>query len=114
MVIPSGLFAHCARLRALRESRAAVLWQDVVMAPRSVKMPTPDEPRGATPRRHPHIRAGPGGWTYAPWHNNFYPGGLVQGRELEYASRHLTAIEVNGTDYGAQKPASYAAWRAQT
>ena len=60
------------------------------------------------------IRVGVGGWTYAPWRNNFYPAGLVQKRELEYASRHLTAIEVNGTFYGAQKPASYAAWRAQT
>ena len=38
----------------------------------------------------------------------------MQRRELEYASRHLTAIEINGTFYGAQKPASYAAWRAQT
>ena len=46
--------------------------------------------------------------------SNFYPAGLVQRRELEYASRHVTAIEVNGTYYGAQKPASYAAWRAQT
>jgi uncharacterized protein YecE (DUF72 family) len=63
---------------------------------------------------HPHIRAGTGGWTYVPWRKNFYPAGLAQRRELEYASRHLTAIEVNGTYYGAQKPASYAAWRAQT
>ncbi|HEY6895262.1 MAG TPA: DUF72 domain-containing protein, partial [Rhodanobacteraceae bacterium] len=64
-----------------------------------------------TPSR---IRAGTGGWTYAPWRDNFYPAGLVQRRELEYASRHVTAIEINGTFYGAQKPASYAAWRAQT
>ena len=49
-----------------------------------------------------------------PWRRNFYPAGLAQRRELEYASRHLTAIEVNGTYYGAQKPASYAAWRTQT
>jgi uncharacterized protein YecE (DUF72 family) len=60
------------------------------------------------------IRAGTGGWTYAPWRDNFYPKGLVQRRELEYASRHVTAIEINGTFYGAQKPATYAAWRAQT
>ncbi|MGH8174046.1 MAG: DUF72 domain-containing protein [Rhodanobacteraceae bacterium] len=60
------------------------------------------------------MRAGTGGWTYAPWRSNFYPAGLVQRRELEYASRHLTTIEVNGTYYGAQKPASYAAWREQT
>ena len=57
------------------------------------------------------IRVGIGGWTYAPWRDNFYPKGLVQRRELEYASRHVTAIEVNGTFYGAQKPAVYAKWR---
>jgi uncharacterized protein YecE (DUF72 family) len=57
------------------------------------------------------IRIGIGGWTYAPWRDNFYPEGLVQRRELEFASRHVTAIEVNGTWYGAQKPATYAKWR---
>ena len=60
------------------------------------------------------IRAGIGGWTYAPWRNNFYPDNLVQRRELEYASRHLRSIEINGTFYGAQKPATYASWAAQT
>lgn len=60
------------------------------------------------------IRTGIGGWTYAPWRDNFYPKGLVQRRELEYASRHLSAIEVNGTYYGAQKPATYAKWRDET
>lgn len=62
----------------------------------------------------PRIRVGTGGWTYAPWRNNFFPNGLVQRRELEYASRQLTAIEVNGTYYGAQKPAVYAKWREET
>lgn len=57
------------------------------------------------------VRVGIGGWTYAPWRDNFYPKGLVQRRELEYASRHVTAIEVNGTWYGAQKPSTYAKWR---
>lgn len=57
------------------------------------------------------IRVGIGGWTFAPWRDNFYPKGLVQRRELEYASRHVTTIEVNGTYYGAQKPATYAKWR---
>jgi uncharacterized protein YecE (DUF72 family) len=51
---------------------------------------------------------------YAPWRNNFYPHGLVQKRELEYASRHVTAIEINGTWYGAQKPPTYARWRDET
>lgn len=61
-----------------------------------------------------HIRVGIGGWNYAPWRNNFYPAGLVQRRELEYASRQLRAIEINGTWYGAQKPATYAKWAAET
>jgi uncharacterized protein YecE (DUF72 family) len=66
------------------------------------------------PRVVDGIRVGVGGWTYAPWRDNFYPAGLVQRRELEYASRHLTAIEINGTWYGAQKPATYAKWRDET
>ncbi|MEO8672389.1 MAG: DUF72 domain-containing protein [Tahibacter sp.] len=60
------------------------------------------------------IRVGIGGWTYAPWRDNFYPAGWVQRRELEYASRHLSAIEINGTYYRAQKPAIYAQWRDET
>ena len=66
------------------------------------------------PRAIDGIRVGIGGWTYAPWRNNFYPTGLVQRRELEYASRHVSAIEINGTYYGAQKPATYAKWRDET
>jgi uncharacterized protein YecE (DUF72 family) len=60
------------------------------------------------------IRVGIGGWNFAPWRSNFYPAGLVQKRELEFASRRLTAIEINGTFYSAQKPATYAKWRAET
>ena len=60
------------------------------------------------------IRVGVGGWTYEPWRNNFYPEGLAQGRELEYASRKLTAIEVNGTYYSTFKPATFAKWRGET
>ena len=60
------------------------------------------------------IRVGVGGWTFAPWRGNFYPAGLVQRRELAYASRQLSAIEINGTWYGAQKPATYAKWRDET
>lgn len=67
----------------------------------------------APPTATAGIRVGIGGWTFAPWRNNFYPAGLVQRRELEYASRRLTAIEINGTYYGAQKPAVYAGWRDQ-
>ena len=60
------------------------------------------------------IRIGVGGWTFAPWRKNFYPDGLVQRRELEYASRRLSAIEINGTYYGTQKPDTYARWAAET
>jgi uncharacterized protein YecE (DUF72 family) len=60
------------------------------------------------------IRVGVGGWTFEPWRNNFYPEGLAQTRELEYASRQLTAIEINGTFYGSQKPSSFAKWRDET
>jgi uncharacterized protein YecE (DUF72 family) len=60
------------------------------------------------------IRIGVGGWTYEPWRGTFYPADLIQKRELEYASRHLTSIEVNGTFYGAQKPETFAKWRDET
>jgi uncharacterized protein YecE (DUF72 family) len=60
------------------------------------------------------IFVGVGGWVFEPWRDNFYPKGLPQKRELEYASTHLTAIEVNGTYYGSQKPASFRSWHAQT
>lgn len=66
------------------------------------------------PRPVDGIRVGIGGWTFAPWRGVFYPSGLVQRRELEYASRQLSAIEINGTYYGAQKPATYARWRDET
>jgi uncharacterized protein YecE (DUF72 family) len=58
------------------------------------------------------IRIGIGGWTYAPWRGSFYPEGWPQKRELDYASRHVTAIEVNGTFYSSFKPATFAGWRA--
>lgn len=60
------------------------------------------------------IRVGVGGWTYEPWRANFYPADLPAARELEYASRKLTAIEVNGTYYSTQTPATFARWRQQT
>lgn len=64
--------------------------------------------------RDSSIKVGIGGWNFAPWRDNFYPKGLPQRRELEYASRHLTAIEINSTFYRAQKPAVYAKWRDET
>ena len=60
------------------------------------------------------IHLGVGGWNYVPWRKNFYPAGLPQREELAYASRHLTAIEINSTFYRPQKPAVYANWRNQT
>ena len=60
------------------------------------------------------IRVGISGWTYAPWRGDFYPKGLVQKKELEYASRQLTSIEINGTFYGLQKPKSFLEWYKQT
>ncbi len=70
--------------------------------------------RPATPGNRAAIRIGIGGWTFAPWRGVFYPADLPQKRELEYASRHLTSIEVNGTYYGAQKPQSFARWHDET
>ncbi|MGJ7901837.1 DUF72 domain-containing protein [Lysobacter sp. 1R34A] len=69
---------------------------------------------GAGPGPVDGIRAGIGGWTFVPWRNNFYPEKLVQRRELEFASRQLSSIEINGTYYSAQKPATYAKWAAET
>ncbi len=60
------------------------------------------------------IRIGIGGWTYEPWRGAFYPAGLAHKRELEYASRSLTSIEINGTYYGLQKPPTFARWRDET
>jgi uncharacterized protein YecE (DUF72 family) len=80
------------------------------MAKASTPIALPD----SGPKAIDGIRVGIGGWTYVPWRDNFYPRGLVQRRELEFASRHVSAIEVNGTWYGAQKPATYAKWRDET
>jgi uncharacterized protein YecE (DUF72 family) len=57
---------------------------------------------------------GIGGWTYEPWRGVFYPDGLTQKRELEYAASKLTGIEINGTYYGAQKPETFRKWRDET
>lgn len=60
------------------------------------------------------IRVGIGGWNFEPWRETFYPPGLPQARELHYASRQVTAIEINSTYYGTQKPATFAKWRDET
>ena len=61
------------------------------------------------------IRVGIGGWRFDGWHDGaFYPPGWPKTRELEYASQHVTTIEINSTFYGPQKPATFAKWREQT
>ena len=56
------------------------------------------------------IRVGIGGWNYEPWRGVFYPKGLPQAKELEYAGSHLTSVEINSTFYGSQKPESFRKW----
>lgn len=60
------------------------------------------------------IRVGIGGWTFEPWRGVFYPDRLPQKDELAYASGKVTAIEINGTFYGSQKPESFAKWHDET
>ena len=62
----------------------------------------------------PEMRIGISGWNYPPWRGNFYPKGLVQKRELEYASRQVNSIEINGSFYSLQHPTSYHAWYQNT
>lgn len=57
------------------------------------------------------IHVGVGGWTFEPWRGTFYPAKWPQAKELDYAGQHLTGIEINGTFYGRQKPASFIKWR---
>ena len=56
------------------------------------------------------VRIGISGWTYAPWRGVFYPKGLPQKRELEYASSQFSSLEINGTFYGMQRPDAFADW----
>ena len=60
------------------------------------------------------VRIGISGWTYPPWRGVFYPPGLAHRRELAYAASRLNSIEINGSFYALQKPASYFSWAEQT
>ena len=60
-----------------------------------------------------HIRIGIGGWTFEPWRGLFYPKGLPHAKELSYAAERLTSIEVNGTFYRTQTPATYRKWASE-
>jgi uncharacterized protein YecE (DUF72 family) len=59
------------------------------------------------------IRVGIGGWTFAPWRGTFYPQGLPHAKELAYAGERLTSIEVNGTFYRSQTPATFRKWAGE-
>ena len=59
-------------------------------------------------------RIGISGWTYAPWRGTFFPPELKQREELAFAARQVRSIEINGTFYSLQRPASYAAWHQET
>ncbi len=64
-------------------------------------------------KRQSNIYVGIGGWTYEPWRGVFYPKGLPHARELAYAAEHLTSIEVNGTFYRTQTPATFRKWASE-
>src|SRR5665213_1545003 len=64
--------------------------------------------------RQPQLRVGMAGWTFAPWRGVFYPKKMPQKQELQYASRQVNSIEINGTFYSLQKPSSFQTWRDST
>jgi uncharacterized protein YecE (DUF72 family) len=66
------------------------------------------------PNHKGSIRIGIGGWNYEPWSKTFYPAEITQSRQLEYASRHVTAIEINGTFYRLQRAEVFAKWHDAT
>ena len=60
------------------------------------------------------VFVGVGGWNFAPWRDNFYPKGLAHARELHFASRELTSIEINSTFYRLQTPSTFQKWHDET
>lgn len=77
-------------------------------AKKPAKTPAKTPPK--TNAKSAEIHIGVGGWTFEPWRGVFYPKGLAQAKELSYAARQLTSIEINGTYYGSQKPESFRKW----
>ena len=63
---------------------------------------------------HGNIRIGISGWRYKGWRRVFYPPGLAQRRELEFAAQNFNSVEINGTHYSLQRPSHFEQWRAQT
>jgi uncharacterized protein YecE (DUF72 family) len=60
------------------------------------------------------IRAGMGGWTFEPWDTSFYPEKLSKAKQLQYASRQVPTIEVNGTFYSTMRPTTFAKWASES
>ena len=60
------------------------------------------------------VRIGTSGWLYPPWRGEFYPPGLPHRKELAYLAERLNSVEINGTFYSMQRPASFENWYAQT
>ncbi len=75
---------------------------------------SPGQPRAPATGLTSSLRIGISGWTYAGWRGVFYPKGLAQQKELEFASRQHNTIEINGSFYSLQRPSSYQHWYAET
>ena len=56
------------------------------------------------------VRIGISGWTIRPGGACSTRRGCRTGSELAYAAERLTSIEINGSFYALQRPASYRAW----
>ena len=78
------------------------------------KLVAPKVASKRTRAAHGAIRVGIGGWTFEPWRGVFYPKGLPHKRELEFASRALSSIEINGTFYSIFKQESWRKWHDET
>ncbi|MFM0056929.1 DUF72 domain-containing protein [Paraburkholderia phytofirmans] len=60
------------------------------------------------------VRIGISGWRYKGWRDSFYPRGLKQADELQFASSLFQSIEINGTHYSLQSLDSWRHWYAET
>lgn len=87
---------------------------DNTSRPTNPDIPRRELERHKTVNSSGKIRIGISGWRYEPWRGVFYPAGLPQRSELEYAARHFSAIEINGSFYSLQHPDSYAQWYCDT
>ena len=93
-----------ARGRPPRRSRS-LLWST-----RDILPAWPRSRVGGMLAQVARVWIGTSGWRYPPWRGAFYPPGLAQRRELEYLSRQVSSIEINGSFYSLQRPESYRAW----